>query len=95
MEPFRSTCTVEGKRATKDCKALDAAISERISSQCPKSIMSIKVASSQKKSIPFNPNTTATLYTKATVMAKATSVIIPIALSFISLTIPFRNGIPP
>ena len=39
----------------------DDAITDFISIQCPKSMISISVASSQKKSMPCKPNTTATL----------------------------------
>ena len=44
-----------------DSSALDASPTDRISIQWPSSMMSIRVASSQKKGMPSRPNTVAAL----------------------------------
>src|SRR5699024_12770672 len=80
---------------TSSSSALDAPITERISIQWPSSIMSINVASSQKKSIPSNPKTVNELYTEATNIANPISVIMPGLLSFNSSNAPVINGQPP
>ena len=51
----------DGMSCTRLSKAREAPMTDRISIQCPSSITSIRVASSQKKTVPVRPNTTALL----------------------------------
>ena len=54
-------CASDGISFTSSSNALDAPITDFISIQWPSSIITINVASSQKKNIPASPNTTAEL----------------------------------
>lgn len=92
---FSITCASAGIKLTSNCKALDAPSTERISIQCPSSMITISVTSSQKKSLPSNPNTTAELYAYATEMATAIRVIMPGAAERISFAAPVKKGQPP
>ena len=51
----------EGMSFANSSRAFDAPITDLISIQCPSSITSTRVASSQKKTFPVKPNTTALL----------------------------------
>ncbi len=51
----------EGMSRASSSRAREAPITERISIQWPSSMMSIRVASSQKKTIPGRPKPTAAL----------------------------------
>lgn len=55
----------------------------------------MRVASSHQKSMPSSPSVTAALYTKATMIAREMSVIIPGRFARNSLTAPVRNTHPP
>ena len=66
-----------------------------ISTQCPSSITSISVTSSQKKIFPGRPNTTALLYTYAVMIATEMRTIIPGRRDLSSMAKPFRKGDPP
>jgi hypothetical protein len=68
---------------------------ERISSQWPRSMMVMSVASSHQISTSNRPRVAAQLVTKATVMAMAMSVIMPGWRSRSSGTAPFRKTLPP
>ena len=50
--PSMTMCASDGMIFTSSSSARDAPMTERISIQCPSSMMSISVASSQKKVIP-------------------------------------------
>ena len=76
-------------------KALEAPSTLFISIQCPRSMMSIRVASSQKKSFPAMKKVVAVEKKNATDIAVPISVIIPGCFFFISLTVPLRKGKPP
>ena len=90
------SCTIlwalDGMSLASSSSAFEAPITDLISSQWPKSMMSIRVASSQKKTSPIRPKTTALLYKYAVVIATAIKVIIPGIRVLISLIIPLRNG---
>src|SRR5699024_11322142 len=60
-----SLCASLGISLMSSSNAWEAPITERISIQWPRSIISIKVASSQKKSWPCNPKTVKELYTRS------------------------------
>ncbi len=57
--PSASRWATVGMSLTRASKAREAPITERISIQCPRSMMSMRVASSQKKTLPERPSTTA------------------------------------
>jgi len=57
---------------------------ERISIQCPSSMMVTSVASSHHSGIPSQPSATAALYPNATVIASAIRIIMPGSRSWIS-----------
>jgi len=62
VPPSLTRCASDGMTLTSSSSALDAPRTERISTQCPRSMISIKVASSQKNpSPPTMPRTTAEL----------------------------------
>ena len=52
----------EGIRFANSSRALEAPMIDLILIQWPSSMTSIKVASSQKNTLPLRPNTTAPLY---------------------------------
>jgi hypothetical protein len=56
-----SLCASEGMSLASSSKAREAPITDFISIQCPSSMMSMRVASSQKNILPVRPNTTALL----------------------------------
>ncbi len=85
----------EGISRANSSSALEAPITDFISIQCPRSIISISVASSQKNILPDNPKTTALLYRYATVIAIAIRVIMPGFDPLSSSYMPLRNGYPP
>jgi aminoglycoside N3'-acetyltransferase len=68
---------------------------ERISIQCPRTMMVTSVASSHHRSIPGKPNVTATLKAKATVIANAINVIMPGRRSVSSPMAPLMKTKPP
>jgi hypothetical protein len=66
-----------GSRAASASSAPRAWAIERISSQCPRSMIVISVASSHQTSTSNSPSVAAQLAAKATLMARLMSVIIP------------------
>ena len=68
---------------------------ERISNQCPSSMIVTSDASSSHSGMPGKPNVTATLNPNATVMASEISVIMPGVRSRSSRAAPCRNTQPP
>ncbi len=61
VPPSTTTWAMAGMTLASSSSALDAPITERISTMCPSSMMSISVASSQKKMSFPKPNTDAEL----------------------------------
>ena len=82
-------------RRASSSSAREAPMMDFISTQCPSSITSISVTSSQKKIFPGRPNTTALLYTYAVMIATEMRTIIPGRRDLSSRARPFRNGNPP
>jgi hypothetical protein len=86
-----------GSRAARDSSAEDDCANDRISSQCPSSMITISSDSSHQKSSSWLSSPTAEPQEdrNATVIASATSSIIPGCRALTSLTAPVRNGRPP
>ncbi len=86
-----------GSRAASESSAEVVRASERISTQWPSSMMTMRSASSHQNSssCEASPSVAAQEARNATVIASPMSSIMPGLRSLISLTAPARNGRPP
>ena len=95
MPPSTMRTAVAGSSFASSFRAPLACAMERISIQCPSSMIVTSVASSHHNAIARKPSVTARLNTKATVIASEISVIIPGRRSRSSPAAPFRKTQPP
>ena len=93
----RTRSAVSGSKAARASSALEAAPSARISSQWPRSMITISSASSHQKSRSKPPmrSVVAQEATNATVIASEINSIIPGWRCLISCHAPVRKGAPP
>ena len=97
LSPGSTRSASSGSSAARESSALEVWARERISIQCPSSMITMRRASSHQKSSSgesrprFAPHDA----TNATVIARAISSIMPGLRALISDTAPVRNGLPP